>query len=274
MAEGEKKGWPPFLSGQKAEEEGEEGTMPLRGHLSELRKRLIICIVFFLAGFLIGLYNAPRIVTLLTDMGTQYNYKYVFIAPQELIMVYFSVAFWCGVITGIPAIAVEVYGFAKPGLYEREKKAFRFTLLFGTLCFVIGVLFAYKITLPFMLYFLIKLRIGVDVTASISIQSYVSFLLTVFLIFGVIFELPVVSVVFTLVGILKPEYLVKARKAVIVGIFLIAAVITPPDILSQIMVAVPMIGLYELSIVLCRLFTKRKKAQEEEEEEKEKDGDL
>ena len=123
-----------------------------------------------------------------------------------------------------------------------------------------GVAFAYFISLPFMLRFLIQFTGQVDVAASISIQSYVSFLLTVFVIFGLVFELPVVTVLLTGLGIVKAEWLARGRKVMVVIIFVLAAIITPPDIVSQIMVAVPMLALYELSIVLSRLVGKSKKS--------------
>ena len=121
------------------------------------------------------------------------------------------------------------------------------------------MLFAYFINIPFMLRFLIQFSSGVSISASISIQEYISFLLTVFVIFGVIFELPVVSVLLTLLGILQAKWMVKGRRAMIVVIFFVAAVITPPDVVSQILVAVPMIALYELSIFLRRLCGQREK---------------
>ena len=129
-------------------------------------------------------------------------------------------------------------------------------MLFGLLFFVVGVLFAYYISVPFMLYFLKEFGAGSDIIASISIQEYVMFLTTVFMIFGVIFEMPVISVLLSLVGVLMAKYLIKARKPAIIIIFIVAAIVTPPDIVSQIMVAVPMVALYELSIVLCRIFSK------------------
>ena len=104
-----------------------------------------------------------------------------------------------------------------------------------------------------MLEFLISLSSGSSVSATVSVQSYISFLMTVFMVFGFIFELPMVSVLLTQMGFLKAEWMKKGRKIVIVGIFFIAAVITPPDVVSQVMVAVPMLVLYELSIVLCML---------------------
>ena len=111
-----------------------------------------------------------------------------------------------------------------------------------------------------MLRFLIQFTTQVNVSASISIEQYISFLLTVFLIFGLVFELPVVSVLLTALGLVRAEWLVKGRRVMIVVIFLLAAIITPPDVVSQIMVAVPMLALYELSILLSRLVGKRRAA--------------
>ena len=106
-----------------------------------------------------------------------------------------------------------------------------------------------------------------DITASVSVANYVSFLLTIFVIMGVIFELPVVCVTLTSLGLLKVEWMVKARKFAIIIIFLVAAIVTPPDVVSQCMVAVPMLGLYQFSILICKLISRRKKNREEEDPE-------
>ena len=133
---------------------------------------------------------------------------------------------------------------------------------------MIGVAFARYISLPFVLRFLIQFTGEVDVAASISIQQYIGFLLTIFVVFGLVFELPVVSVLLTGLGLIRAEWLKKGRKVMIVVIFLLAAIITPPDVVSQVMVALPMILLYELSIALSSLVGRRRKdAQDEEEEE-------
>lgn len=236
-----------------------DGSMALTGHLKELRNRLVICITVLLAGFCVCLAFASKLVTMLTDMGAAYRYIYVYIAPQELLMVYFSVALTGGIVLAFPFIAYHVYAFCSPGLRRREKVFVLGTLLFGTAFFCLGVLFAYFINVPFMLRFLIRFSSGVSISASISIREYVSFLLTVFLVFGAVFELPVVSALLTLLGLLRAEWMIKGRKVMIVAIFFAAAVITPPDVVSQVMVAVPMIGLYELSILLSRLCQQREK---------------
>ena len=232
--------------------------MSLSGHLKELRNRVLVCVLVLLAGFVACLSLAPRLVTMLTDMGMAYNYVYVYIAPQELLMVYISLALTGGLVLSFPFIAYHAYAFCGPGLKQRERVFMLGTLFFGTVCFCIGVLFAYSLSVPFMLRFLIQFTGEVNVSASISIQEYVNFLLTVFVIFGAVFELPVISVLLTMLGILRAEWMAKGRKAMIVVIFLLAAIITPPDVVSQVMVAVPMIGLYELSIFLCRLFGRKK----------------
>ena len=238
-----------------------DGSMSLSGHLKELRNRVFICLLALLAGFCGCLALAPRLVTMLTDMGTAYSYVYVYIAPQELLMVYISLALTGGLVVPFPFIGYHAYAFCGPGLKRREKLFTLGTLFFGTVCFCLGVLFAYRLSVPFMLRFLIQFSADVSVSASISIQEYVTFLLTVFVIFGAIFELPVISVLLTMLGILRAEWMVKGRRVMLVLIFIMAAIITPPDVVSQIMVAVPMIGLYELSILLCRVFGRLRREQ-------------
>ena len=236
-----------------------DGSMSLSGHLRELRNRILVCVILLVVVFGVCLSFAPQIVTLLTDMGERYNYVYVYIAPQELFLVYMNVALVGAVVVCFPVLAYQIYAFCSPGFSGKERGYISGALIAGGLCFLVGVAFAYFISLPFMLRFLIQFTGEVDVSASISIQQYVSFLLTVFVIFGLVFELPVVSVLLTGLGLVKAEWLVKGRKVMIVIIFVLAAIITPPDIVSQIMVAVPMLGLYEISIALSRMVGKMKK---------------
>ncbi len=237
-----------------------DGSMSLSGHLKELRNRILICVILLVAMFGLCLSFAPQIVTALTNMGVKYDYVYVYIAPQELFLVYMNVALVGAVVICFPVLAYQIYAFCSPGLSSKERVYISGSLIAGGLCFLAGVAFAYFISLPFMLRFLIQFTGQVDVAASISIQSYVSFLLTVFVIFGLVFELPVVSVLLTGLGLVKAEWLVRGRKVMVVLIFVMAAIITPPDIVSQIMVAIPMLGLYELSIALSRMVGRAKKA--------------
>lgn len=245
--------------------------MSLSGHLRELRNRILVVVILLLAAFMACLSFSPNLITFLTDMGEKYNYVFVYIAPQELLLVYLNTALVGALVVCFPVVAYEVYAFCSPGLKKRERTFFIASLLAGTLFFVFGVAFARYISLPFVLRFLIQFTGEVDVSASISIQQYVGFLLTIFVVFGLVFELPVVSVLLTGLGLIRAEWLRKGRKIMIVIIFLMAAIITPPDVVSQVMVALPMILLYELSIALSSLVGKRRREKlgddDEEEEE-------
>ena len=253
-----------------------EGNMTLSGHLREMRNRLIVVLVILVAGIVVCFSFAEPLVTLLTDIGEKYNYNFVYIKPQELLMVYFTISLIGGVVISLPVGAYEIYAFSSPGLKAKEKTLMLLGMTFGMLFFCIGVFFAYKVMMPFMLRFLIGFSDTVDISASISIEEYVSFLLLIFVIFGVIFELPVISVILTALGIIKPDWLIKARKVMIVIIFFIAAIITPPDIISQIMVAIPIVLLYELSILLSKVIYKMKKTKPDddgEDEDEDEDDD-
>lgn len=244
-----------------------EKNMTLSGHLRELRNRVLICVACLIVSFLVALHFAPQLIDLLTGIGKAYGYTYVYIAPQELLMQYFSIALLTGLCVTLPLILYHVWAFVQPGLKKNENVLFLSAMFFGLVCFVLGVVFAYKIMLPFMLYFLIDISRGSGITASVSVQNYLTFLLTIFMIFGIVFELPVVSVLLTQMGLLKVTWMRRGRRFIIVLIFLVAALITPPDIVSQVMVAIPMVGLYELSIIISAvlLHLRRKKETETQE---------
>lgn len=250
---------------KKTKENSQKGqTMTLTGHLRELRNRLVICIVCLIASSLAGLHYAPNLVDMLTDIGKEYGYTYVFIAPQELLMQYFSIALLAGVCVTFPMILYHIWAFVQPGLQKNENVLFLSAIFFGLICFIGGIVFAYKIMLPFMLHFLIGISAGSEITASISVQNYITFLLTIFMIFGIVFELPVISVLLTQMRLLKVEWMKKGRRVIIIVIFVVAALITPPDIVSQVMVAIPMVGLYEISIIICSILMKFRKKDDED----------
>ena len=245
---------------KKDKSKNTDGSMSVSGHLKELRNRILVCVILLFVAFGVCLTFAPHIITYLTNMGEAYNYVFVYIAPQELLLVYLNAALIGALVVCFPVIAYEVYAFCSPGLKKKERFFIIGSLFAGTLFFVIGVAFARYISLPFVLRFLIQFTGEVDVSASISIQQYIGFLMTVFVVFGLVFELPVISVLLTGLGLIKAEWLVRGRKIMIVVIFVMAAIITPPDVVAPVMVAVPMIGLFELSILLSRLVGKRRAA--------------
>ena len=244
---------------KKAEVMSDDGSMTLTGHLKELRNRLIICAAVFVVGVIGFLAISDKLIDLLTAMAMNANYTFVFLAPQEKLMQYFRVSLIAAVIVTIPVALYQVYAFAKPGLKRSER-------------FCVGVMFAYKITLPFMLNFLVTLE-GTDyITASISIESYINLCLTMFIIFGCVFEMPLVTIILAKMGIANPEIMKKGRGVAIVLIFLVAAIITPPDIVSQCFVAVPMCLLYFISIFLSGIFYKPKTDDDDEDEDDEEES--
>lgn len=243
----------------------DEKVMSLTGHLKELRNRIIVCLVFLFAGFVLCFSNAETIVSELSAMGLNSGYSFVYLSPQELLVQYMRVGLTGAVLICIPVIIYEVYAFIAPGLEKYEKPFLILSLVFGQICFVLGVAFAHKISMPFMLSFLYKIN-GTDyITSSISIESYLSFVLMVYIIFGIIFEMPVISAIMTRFGILKSVWLVKARSVATVLCFVVAALITPPDIISQVMVAIPMMLLYQVSIFISKAIEKFKRKKESED---------
>ncbi len=204
---------------KKAEVMSDDGSMTLTGHLKELRNRLIICAAVFVVGVIGFLAISDKLIDLLTAMAMNANYTFVFLAPQEKLMQYFRVSLIAAVIVTIPVALYQVYAFAKPGLKRSESFFFRLVLLFGLALFCVGVLFAYKVTLPFMLNFLVTLE-GTDyITASISIESYINLCLTMLIIFGCVFEMPLVTIILAKMGIANPEIMKKGRGVVSAAVF-------------------------------------------------------
>ena len=224
---------------KKAEVMSEDGSMTLTGHLKELRNRLIICAVVFVVGVIGFLAVSDKLIDLLTAMARNANYTFVFLAPQEKLMQYFRVSLIAAVVITVPVALYQIYAFAKPGLKRSESFFFKLVLLLGLMLFCVGILFAYKITLPFMLNFLV----------------------------GCVFEMPLVTIILAKMGIANPEIMKKGRGVAIVLIFLVAAIITPPDIVSQCFVAVPMCLLYFVSIFLSGIFYKPRTDDDEDDEE-------
>ena len=254
---------------KKAEVMAEDGSMTLTGHLKELRNRLIICAVVFVVGVVVSLAYADRLIDLLTAMGRDY-YEFVSIAPQEKLMQYFRVSILAGVVVTVPVAFYHI--FAKPGLKRSESFLFKMVMLLGLILFCVGVLFAYKLMMPFMLRFLSTGIEGAEyIQTTTSIESYVNLCLTMFIIFGCVFEMPLITIILSKMGIINPQLLKQVRGVAIVIIFFIAAVVTPPDIVSQCMVAVPMVLLYFISIFLSGIFYKPKEDDDDEEDDEDED---
>ena len=250
--------------------DGEGGVMSLTGHLKELRNRIFVVAIVFFVGVVAGLAYASPLTQLLLDMGEKYNYTFITTAPQEKLLQYFRIAIYAGIILATPVGAFQTFRFMQPGLKRREARFFGIALIFGFIMFCVGVAFAYFISLPFMLNYLVNGVGGLDqVMAMNQLANYISFVMMVITIFGCVFEMPLISVILSAVGLVTPELLKKIRGLATVLIFLLAAIITPPDVVSQVMVACPMILLYQVSIWLSAIFRRRKPLPADDEDEEE-----
>ena len=239
--------------------------MSLIEHLTELRKRLITCVLCFLICFSLFLSRAEWFTDLLLTRGSQFSF--VYIAPAELLMSYIRVALAGGLVVTVPVIIYQVWKFIKPGLRPGEQLGFSVIMTLGLALFCLGAMFAFGIVLPILLGFFARLDTTNTVTAMVSVQEYISYVISTMLTFGIIFETPIVMIALTSLGLVKPKTLKKNFKYVVLIILTVAAIITPPDITSQILVAVPLMVLFYVSILLCQLLFRRKLARAEAEEE-------
>ena len=230
-----------------------EEEMTLFGHLDELRKRLTVIVVVNIAVSALLFTKAGTIMDCF--MAINPGMELVFITPSELLVVYVQLSLIMALILCSPLNIYEIWAFIEKGLYKREKIYIFFTLIFGVIFFVAGVAFCYAVVLPTTLSFFMRIAVE-DVASMISIKSYISFINTMLICFGAVFEMPVLVFLLTKLELLEPEFLKSNRGLFIVAIFILAAVITPPDIISQLMLAIPMVLLFQLSNLICVVVSK------------------
>lgn len=219
--------------------------MSLIAHLSELRRRLMIIAVVNIVASLLCYQYVDVIMKYILNLGK--SMELVYISPSELFLVYIKLALICGVIISSPITLVQIWQFISKGLYKKEKMYIIFSLLFGILFFFGGVYFCYTVVLPITINFFVKITIP-GVNPMVSIASFVSFISTTLACFGLIFEMPIVVFLLSTVGLIKPKMLIDRQPVLILAIFVVAAIITPPDIVSQLFLGIPMVLLFEFSI--------------------------
>ena len=226
---------------------------PLLDHLIELRRRLLYCIAALAVAFAISFYFADRIFAFLVQpllragQGTVI-YTEIF----EAFFVQVKVAFFAAMMIAFPIIANQLWQFVAPGLYRKERRALLPFLFATPLLFALGAALAYYVAIPMALHFLLGFDGvvgGVKREALPAIGNYLSFIMQFLFGFGLSFLLPVLLMLLERAGIVSRQGLIKARRYAIVGATAIAAVLTPPDLMSQVLLAIPLIILYELAII-------------------------
>jgi len=250
----------------------DESKAPLIEHLIELRRRLLISICalfvsgavcYYFADALLGFLIQP-----LKDGFGNTNGRLVYTKLYEAFFVELKVAMFGAFFISFPITANQLWLFIAPGLYAKEKRAFLPFLLATPILFVSGAAFAYYLVMPTAFHFFLKFQGeagGLNVEALPSMDSYLSLVMQFILAFGISFLLPVLVMLINRAGLVSRAQLIAVRRYVIVGAVILAAVLTPPDVISQLMLAIPLCLLYELSLIAI-WFTDRRAAKEQAQE--------
>ena len=237
----------------------DEKKLPLTSHLQELRKRLILSFIAVGVGFFVcyalkeSLFDilAAPLLKVMPSGGSL-----IFISVAEAFFTYMKVAFIAGLILTSPVVLYQIWAFVAPGLYRHEKRYVVPFILLGSFFFALGIFFGYFVAIPVGFKFL--LGYATDFIKPMpSMKEYLSFSIKFLLAFGLVFEFPVVLLILAKIGVVDSKKLARQRKYAILLIFIFAAVMTPPDLISQVLMALPLMGLYELSILLTKFFGKK-----------------
>ena len=252
---------------------------PLIEHLMELRTRLIWSIAAFFIAFIVCFIFAKHIFNYLV-----YPYKLavswahldvekaqlIYTAPQEFFFTQVKVAMFGGLVIAFPIIAAQIYKFVAPGLYKNERQAFLPFLIASPILFLMGGALVYFFFTPMVMWFFLSMQQApghdeVAISLLPKVSEYLSLIMTLVFSFGLVFQLPVITTLLARVGLLTSQWLAEKRKFAIVLAFVVAAVLTPPDPMSQIGLALPTILLYEISIYAARLVERQRSKQALEE---------
>ncbi len=229
-------------------------------HLDELRKRLIFTVLAFLVFFIVGFVFVEEIYHFFVQ---DLDVKLVVLGPSDIVWIYFMIATVIAIAGTIPVLATQIWLFVKPALKPIERKLTLSYIPALFILFIVGLLFGYFVIFPTILNFLVELS-GDMVVTNFTADKYFRFILNMTIPFGILFLMPVVVMFLTSLGIINPYVLGKIRKYAYFVLVVIAVVISPPDIMSDFLVTVPLLFLYEISINLSKIVYRRKQKKEKE----------
>jgi len=246
----------------------EDEKLPFTGHLEELRRRLIICFVSIGVAFAGCYLFKERLFEVLMNPLVKVmkpGQNLVFTGLPEAFFTYLKVSLLAGILIASPVIIYQFWLFVAPGLYEREKRLLIPIVLLSTIFFVGGALFGYFIVFPYGFKFFLGFATEI-IRPLPSMKEYMSFSSKLLIAFGLVFELPLVITFLAKLGIVSVDFLKKNRKYALLCFFIGAAILTPPDVVTQVMMALPLMVLYEISIIGARVFGKKPLVDPEEED--------
>ena len=252
-----------------------ESSMTLMEHLEELRQRLTRAAIAVGAGFLIAYFFKEDLYGYLTiplKAAMPPEAKLIYTAPAEAFFTYLKVAFLAGIVGASPVIFYQLWRFISPGLYENERRNIWPFVIFSSALFITGAIFCYTIVFPYAFQFFMSFATD-DITPMLKLNEYLSFSSMLLFAFGVVFEMPLILVFLGRLGVVSSQGLRKKRKYAILIMFAGAAFFTPPDVVSQVLMAVPLMILYEISIWLVAASQKKKAAKQAEMEAEFADGE-
>ena len=243
-------------------------------HFVELRSRLLRSIIFILVIFIVSYIFAEQIYNFLVEpyanavKDDQNSRRLIFTALHETFITYLKVAFFAAIFLGSPVLLIQIYKFIAAGLYKNEKKALLPYLIFTPVLFLFGGLLVYYLIMPLAIKFFLSFEsIGTNTSLPIQLEAkvneYLSLIMRLIFAFGISFQLPILLNLLAKIGVVNSNYLKKTRRYVVVIIFTVAAILTPPDPITQIGLAIPLLLLYELSILTVKFTEKKDKELED-----------
>ncbi len=237
----------------------EEEKLPFTSHLEELRKRLIRCFIAVMIGFGISYGFKEKLFAILTRPLMQVMDEgdtLIFTGIPEAFFTFLKVSLLSGLLLAIPVIMYEFWMFIAPGLYKNERKLMLPIVIISSFFFIGGALFGYFIVFPYGFQFLLGFATE-TLRPFPSMKEYLSFSAKLLLAFGFVFELPIVITFLARIGLVTVDFLKKNRKYAVLIFFVGSAILTPPDVVTQVMMSIPLMILYEISIVGARVFGKK-----------------
>jgi len=228
------------------------------GHLSELRKRIIVMALAIVIGSFISYNYIDLIVTLIIRPAQ--DLRFIYLNPPDLFLAYLKISIISGITLASPVIVYQVWRFVAPSMTRKQCFQIILVIFMSTFFFATGAVFAYHVIIPFSLAFFTKMS-RAEVEPLFSFSSYAGFIGSLVLSFGLAFQLPILIMLLTQLNLLNPKVLKKFRKYFVLIILIVSAVLTPPDVISQCLLAVPMFILFEFSVLISSLISRRKRKQ-------------